>query len=86
MVTVALDVGVRWEWGREFVLGDWTYIKKHQGTHSQDKLLGAVCAVAILGEDPRCRASMSALPEDMVLHSALVSARREGFSGASEEL
>lgn len=42
--------------------------------------------MAILGEDPRCRAVMSALPEDKVLHSALVSERREGFSGASEEL
>lgn len=48
-------------------------------------LLGAVCAVVMSGEGPRCRAALSAVPEDMLLPSALVSGRRDGFSGASEE-
>lgn len=74
--TVALAVGAGREWGREFVFKDWTHRNEHQDTHSLDKLLWAVCAaVVISGEGP----------EDTFLHSALVSGKREDFSGVSED-
>lgn len=80
-------MGVGGEWGRDFVFKDWAYSNEHQDTDSQDKLLWAVGAVVISGKGPRRRAAMSArLEEDMFLHSAFVSGRREGFPGPSEEL
>lgn len=52
------------------LLGDWGRLSR------VDKLLWAVCAaVVISGEGP----------EDTFLHSALVSGKREDFSGVSED-
>lgn len=60
--------------------GDWGKLSK------DEELPWSVRAVVISGERSACRTGTFARLEDLFLPSALVSGRKEGFSGAPEEL